>query len=508
MNDWLAQQARKRPDAPALIAGEDCLSWKALAERARQRAGVLVDHGLGRGSVVAVEAGNTLESVCWMHAVFWLGASLFPFHPRLPPAVLEQRLSHLAPDALVMADSDHALVSVMPGVGRILPMMAPDESVISDVPACELDDDHVLTILWTSGSSGAARAVPLSMANHVASTRAIAERLNLTEQDRWLLCLPLDHIGGLAILVRAMITGASIVVHEAFDPGSIRSDLARQPITLASMVPTMLARLVHQDDARPWQSKLRALLVGGAPATGQLLNQARAAGLPVVPTWGMTEACSQLATLDPAEADRVDFPANPGLVGPPLSGVEVRIEPDPSLPDTTGQCGRLLVRGPMVFRGYRTPDTLPVTGDGDWFDTGDIGRIDEQGRIVMAHRASDLIISGGVNIHAGEVEQVLLKSEWIDDVAVLGLPHQTWGEQVVAVVAVGDSSHHRDDIPATLTDWCRQRLEPAQIPRRWRVLARLPRNATGKCRRDELAALFSDQADGVAAVPAEKIDGD
>ena len=492
MNDWLAQQARKRPDAPALIAGEDGLSWKELAEQARRRAGVLVDHGLGRGSVVAVEAGNTLESVCWIHAVFWLGASLFPFHPRLPPAVLKQRLLHLVPDALVLTDAGQARVSVMPGVGRILPLEAPDESVNSDVPACEPDDDHVLTILWTSGSSGAARAVPLSMANHVASTRAIAKRLDLTEQDRWLLCLPLDHIGGLAILVRAMITGASVVVHEHFDPARIRTALAAQPITLASMVPTMLARMVHHD-AQSWPSKLRALLIGGAPASGQLLNQARAAGLPVAPTWGMTETCSQLATLAPAEAERADFPANPGLVGPPLPGVEVQIEPAQSLPDATGQCGRLLVRGPMVFRGYWTPDAMSGKGGDDWFDTGDIGRIDEQGRIVMAHRASDVIISGGVNINAGEVEQVLLKSEWIDDVAVLGLPHPTWGEQVVAVVAVGKTNHHVDDIPATLTRWCRQHLEPAQIPRRWQVLAGLPRNAAGKCRRDELAALFAEE---------------
>jgi o-succinylbenzoate---CoA ligase len=502
MNNWLAHQAQERPDAPALIAGKHCLSWQELAECARKRAAVLADHGLRPGHVVAVEAESRLESVCWMHAVFWLGATLFPLPPRLPAAVLDQRLARLAPNALVVGDPGQAFASVVSSQTVVVSLTAPAESTDPGPPSSCIDGQDILTILWTSGSSGAARAVPLTMANHVASTRAIAERLGITANDRWLLCLPLEHIGGLAILVRAMITGASVDLHEHFDPDRVRADLATQAITLASMVPTMLARLIEHSP-NPCQSNLRALLIGGAPAAPQLLHDARTAGLPVVPTWGMTETCSQLATLDPAEAARVDFLASPGLVGPPLTGVELRIEPDPSCPDTADNVGRLLVRGPMVFGGYLKSGIAAREQAEDWFDTGDVGRIDAQGRVIMAHRASDLIISGGVNINAREVETILLQSPWVDDVAVLGLPHPTWGEQVVAVIAVSEHDHHLDDIPATLTRWCREHLAPAQIPRRWQVLTRLPRNAAGKCPRDELAALFARPT----CLP-ENIDGD
>lgn len=498
MNDWLARLSRECPDAAALITSRHRLNWLDLAECARLRAGILAEQGIGRDSVVAVEAENSLEAVCWMHAVFWLGATLFPLQPRLPPIVLKQRLSRLAPAALVTGDPGRVAATALPGECPVLALMPPDKSTNSGPPPADMEDKDILTILWTSGSSGPARAVPLSMANHVASTRAIARRLGVTVNDRWLLCLPLDHIGGLAILIRAMITGASVVVHEHFEPERIRTELAAEPITLASMVPTMLARLV-EDSSRPWQSSLRALLIGGAPAAPELLTRARSAGLPVVPTWGMTETCSQLATMDPAEAGRIDFMAHPGLVGKPLAGIELRLEPDPVCSDAHQGNGLLQVRGPMVFKGYLDSDKPPALEDGDWFDTGDVGWIDEQGRVIMGRRASDLIISGGVNIHAGEVEQVLLRSAWVEDVAVFGLPHPIWGEQVVAVVAMGDDQRHDDDMPATLTQWCRQHLEPAQVPRRWRLLARLPRTATGKCRRSDLEALFADESEAPTA---------
>jgi o-succinylbenzoate---CoA ligase len=487
MEAWLATQAAQRPDEVALIEGSRSLTWQNLARQAGQRAAGLAVQGLGPGSLIAVEAANDLESICWIHAVWWLGASVFPFHPDWPAAVLARRLEELAPGAVVTSDQQRlALMSERSGT-LLLDMQQPDESA-NGLEACrQVGDGDLLTMLWTSGSTGAGRPVGLSVANHRASVRAIADRLHLTARDRWLLCLPLDHIGGLAILVRALITGCSVVVHAHFDPEQVRADLTGQPITLASMVPTMLARLL-EDQPGPWSTSLRTLLVGGAPATTRLLSSARASGLPVAPTWGMTEACSQLATLEPGEDADMDFERSPGLVGAPLSGVELRVVPDLELPESDNRTGCLLVRGPMLS------PLVPVDDEG-WFDTGDIGRIDERGRVIMLHRARDLIISGGVNVHAGEVEQVLGQCPWIADVAVLGLAHPNWGEQVVAVVVPGDNAPDGPDRKAALDHWCRSRLEPAQVPRRWRFVAGLPRTAIGKCRRDALEALFIQPGD-------------
>jgi len=487
MEAWLAAQARNQPDALALIEGSHCLSWQALAQQAAKRAAKLAEQGIGHGSRVAVEAANDLESICWIHAVWWLGGCVIPIHPDWPEVVVVRRLEELAPDALVMSRTEQ-LTSQSEWLGMQFVTMDPPDEADEGLDACrQVADGDLLTVLWTSGSTGAGRPVSLSVANHRASVRAITERLQLSKQDRWLLCLPLDHIGGLAILIRALITGASVVVQAHFDPEHVRANLTEQPITLASMVPTMLARLLDHY-AGPWSTNLRALMVGGAPATAQLLSTASTAGLPVAPTWGMTEACSQLATLDPLESGAIDFEHHPGLVGVPLTGVELRVVPDADLPAGNGQAGRLLVRGPMLS------PSVPVDDEG-WFDTGDVGRIDKRGRAVMLHRVRDLIISGGINVHAGEVEQVLRQCPWIADVAVLGLSHPNWGEQVVAVVVPGDNGPDGPDRGPDLDRWCRSRLEPAQVPRQWRFVAELPRTALGKCRRDALEALFSQPGD-------------
>ncbi len=487
MEAWLAAQARNQPDAVALIEGSQCLSWQALARQAGRRAAMLAELGISRGSLVAVEATSDLESICWIHAVWWLGACVFPFHPDWPETVLAHRLEDVGPDAVVTGNPER-LKSLPEWLGTQFVNMGLPDKAGEGIAACrEVADSDLLTVLWTSGSTGAGRPVSLSVANHRASVWAVAERLQLNEQDRWLLCLPLDHIGGLAILVRALITGAGVVVHAHFDPERVRADLIEQPITLASMVPTMLARLLDHH-AGPWSTRLRALLVGGAPATPKLLSRASTAGLSVAPTWGMTEACSQLATLDPGERGDTDFEHSPGLVGAPLSGVELRVVPDADLPEDDGQAGRLLVRGPMLS------PSITVDDEG-WFDTGDVGRIDERGRVIMLHRFRDLIISGGINVHAGEVEQVLRQCPWIADVAVLGLSHPNWGEQVVAVVVPGDNVPDGSNRGADLDRWCRSRLEPAQVPRQWRFVTRLPRTTLGKCRRDALEVLFNQPGD-------------
>ncbi len=221
-------------------------------------------------------------------------------------------------------------------------------------------------------------------------------------------------------------------------------------MTLASLVPTMLARLREAGlSAAP---ALRAILLGGGPAPAELVGWATDVGLPVMPTYGMTETASQIATAAPGER-----------AGRPLPGVELEIAADEEI----------LVRGPMVAPGA-------LAGDG-WLHTGDAGRIDGDGLLHVHGRLKELIVTGGENVAPAEVEQVLLAHPAVADAAVAGLPDPEWGEAITAYVVLdGDAA------AAQLADWCRERLPGYKVPKRIETVASIPRNAAGKILRDRL----------------------
>ena len=253
-----------------------------------------------------------------------------------------------------------------------------------------VDPDAVHSIIHTSGTSGRPRPVELSYANHHASAQASAGHLGVADDDRWLGVLPLFHVGGLAVLLRSVIYATTAVLHERFDPVRVRDAFAAGEVTLASLVPTMLTRLREAGLERA-APELRAILLGGGPIPDGLLDWAVAAGLPVSPTYGMTETASQVVTAPPGERS-----------GRPLPGVELR----------TGDDGEIMVRGPMVARGA-------LSADG-WLHTGDRGHIDAEGRLHVDGRLKEIIVTGGENVSPVEVEEALLTHPAVADAGVAG----------------------------------------------------------------------------------------
>jgi o-succinylbenzoate---CoA ligase len=237
-------------------------------------------------------------------------------------------------------------------------------------------------------------------------------------------------VGGLAVLLRSAIYGTTAILHAGFDAARVRDSLEAGEITLASFVPTMLARLREAGLGRA--PGLRAALLGGGPIPVELLDWALGAGLPVCPTYGMTETASQIVTAPPGERS-----------GRPLPGVELRI----------GEGGEILVRGPMVARGA-------LAADG-WLHTGDSGRLDETGRLHVEGRLKEIIVTGGENVAPAEVEEALVGHPAVVDAGVTGLADPEWGEAITAyVVLAGEVS------PAALRDWTRGRLAPYKVPKR------------------------------------------
>jgi O-succinylbenzoic acid--CoA ligase len=306
-----------------------------------------------------------------------------------------------------------------------------------------------LAVMCTSGTSGEPRPIPLTRTNFEASARASAAHLGVAAYDRWLCCLPIFHVGGLSILIRSALYSTTAVVEEKFDVTRVKDLLESREVTIVSLVPTMLARL--RDAGFEHAPGLRALLLGGGPIPDELFDWAVAVGLPVMATYGMTETTSQIATSDiGTRAAR------------PLSGVELEIADD----------GEIVVRGPMV------------AADG-WLHTGDRGALTEDGLLEVHGRMDDLIVTGGENVAAAEVETVLLEHPGVTDAAVIGVEDPEWGRAVTAFVV---ATSPEDEIVAH----ARARLPGFKVPKQVILLDELPRTASGKVQRAQLESRADD----------------
>jgi O-succinylbenzoic acid--CoA ligase len=358
----------------------------------------------------------------------------------------------------------------MPLLGSVLvpvntrdPRQTVDADIVVDAPltgpeaAAELrgepDPEATWVILHTSGTTAAPKPVHLTYGNFRASAEAAQANLPIGPDDRWLCVLPLFHVGGLSILTRAALYGASAIVHERFDAAAVRDSLESGEATVVSLVATMLRRL--RDAGLDRAPSLRAALVGGGPVPRDLLEWGRAIGLPLLETYGMTETCSQIATAAPG-----------GDAARPLPGVELRI----------GDGGEILVRGAMVSRG--------ALGEDGWLHTGDRGRLDDGGFLHVEGRIKDVIVTGGENVAAEEVEEALAAHPAVADAAVVGRQDAEWGEVVTAFVVVNGAGGVRDD---ELVAWCRERLAGYKVPRAIVRVAELPRTESGKLLKGRLS---------------------
>ncbi len=326
------------------------------------------------------------------------------------------------------AGSVFACLAGVSGGGAVLVGPGLDAPAVHDLAGASL-------VMFTSGTTGRPKGVRLTADNLEAASVASIEHLGHDESDTWLLAMPLNHVGGLSILIRSAFAGGSVRLLPGFDArtfsGAIRGD-----VTMVSVVPTMLHRILEFDPA-PYQG-LRAVLVGGGPIPDGLLRRGAVAGLPVLPSYGMTETFGQVATLRP---------------GSPL---ESRAHPLPGIRLRIGSCGLIAVRGRQVSPGYLgEPDR-----DDDWFVTSDLGELDDDGALRVAGRVDAVIVTGGENVDPMRVEVELLAHPGVDDVFVVGIPDERWGE-IVAAVYVGSATE--DELASDLGE----RLPRHMVPSRW-----------------------------------------
>ena len=475
MQNWLEAQMRARPEAPAVYYAGASTTYRQLYEQVERVAVALHAQGIGVGSVVAMLMGNSLSTIQVIHGLMRVGATLAMLNTRLTVDELVYQVQ-AARCSLVLHD-EGTCVQAEALSARLGPNLKTSEiSEVSDVhstpwPAITLDAPAV--IMFTSGSSGTPKGVVLSWGNFWHSAMASAYRIGVLPNERWLCVLPLYHVGGLSIVLRSCLYGTAIDLHIRFDTDSIHRALSNEPITLISLVPTMLHRLLEGGAASAKYPYLRLVLLGGAAAAPELMARAAAKSIPIATTYGLTEATSQVATALPADTQR-----NPGSVGKGLVLTEIRVVDEAGRDLVPGEIGEVIVRGPTVMHGYLNDPiaTAHAIRDG-WLYTGDLGFLDAEGDLHLVQRRNDLIVTGGENVYPAEVEAVLRKHPAVHDVVVVGVPSAEWGQQVAALVVPVMSV--LIDV-AALTAFCRQSLAGYKVPRLFRLAETLPQTASGK----------------------------
>jgi o-succinylbenzoate---CoA ligase len=439
---WLERAARTAPTVTALQAQDARLSYAELERAARAGALELTERGGRAGQRVAIALPPGLAFAQALHACFLLGAVAVPVDLRLTPSERKR----IAAGATVLVEEPLSIAVREGGHSQALARYA------------NHDLDAVCAVIHTSGTTSNPRPIELTYGNFLWSAIGSGVALGVDPQERWLCALPLSHVGGLSILIRSAIYGTTAVIHERFECERALAAIQGERITIVSLVSTTLARLLDAGLNNP--PRLRCALTGGGPVPAALVQRARAAGVPVLETYGLTECCSQAATAPLAVGGR-DTGA-----GVPLFCTRTEIAPD----------GEILLSGPTVARGAQGADGR--------LHTGDLGRIDERGFLHVTGRKADTIVSGGENVAPSEVEAVLESCPGVLEAAVLGRPDEQWGEAVSAIVVTAAGAVVNERV---VREHCAARLAPFKVPKHVTFAsAPLPRTASGKLLRREL----------------------
>jgi o-succinylbenzoate---CoA ligase len=418
--------ARQAPEAIGLSTAERAFTFGELAQLTAQRlrAADLQDSG---AAPFVLDATSSIDTLVTLYALLELGRPALLLHPKLT-----------APERR----------AALQAAGR-------SEGTL---PA------EAAAIVFTSGTTGQPRGAVLTRAALIASAAASAANLGWQDDDCWLLAMPIARVGGLSIVTRCLAARRAVALVPGFDAGRFPAWVQQYRVTLASLVPTMLAKVLdaHRDWIPP--AHLRAVLIGGSAAPASLLARAAQRRLPIVITYGCTETCSQVVATPYA----LRFDAARCGAGRPLPGAQVRIVE-----------GHIEVRGPMRMAGYAGEPPLDPE---EWFDTSDVGEFDAESFLHVKARTGDVIITGGENVYPREVEQVLEAFPGIAAAGVFGVPDETWGQVVAAALVVQGPPIEERELVAFLAT----RLAPHKRPRKISVVAALPQTSAGKLDREAL----------------------
>jgi O-succinylbenzoic acid--CoA ligase len=423
-------------------------------------------------------------------AASWkLGVPIIPLSTKLSQNELEDIIHELSP-SLIFCDTNNR--NRLTG-DDIIHM---DENFFLnaftfDIRELELPDpkkiqeSQIFGYFLTSGTTGKSKIVPLKRRQMIFAAKASAKNFQPEPNHFWLLCLPLNHIGGISIIFRSLLYGSAIYRMGRFNEEMVTEFLSENPkFQAASLVPTMLSRLLKNPLFKTHKD-FKAILLGGGPTTQQLLKRSVERGIPIVSSYGMTETCAQIVANPMTAPSGMYTPLK--SVGKPFAPNELQIRDDNGKKLGKNQSGMIWLKGPQVFDGYYNQnDSDEIFDKNNWFRTGDFGHLNGFDQLFIESRREDLIISGGENINPIEVEEAILKLSPIKEAVVIGLPDEEWGQKVTAIVTLmngktPDITELKEQLSPNLTDF--------KIPKELIIVDTLPKTMMGKVKRWELTQM-------------------
>jgi acyl-CoA synthetase (AMP-forming)/AMP-acid ligase II len=516
--NFLSIPASLFPEQEIVVCGGKRFTYAEMLGRVRRLSSALRDRGVGRGEKVAILATNSHRYLECAYATAAAGATFVPLNYRAKLHELEYMIGCAAPKVLFVAERYESLLdelegSLPPGMARVgLESGAGSEHLESlvesgreDVEDAEVEEEDTCILMYTSGTTSLPKGVMLTFGDFTTYVVGTVEMADGSPRGTAVLCVPLYHIAGATSIMTSLWAGRRVVVLPQFDAGEWLDGVARERATHAFVVPTMLKKILdHPDFAKTDLTSLENLSYGGAPMPFPVIRRAVEsfpASCGFVNAFGQTETTSTLTVLGPDDHRLTGDPAADEdrlrrlrSIGKPLPDVEVKVVGEDGAELGPNETGEILVRTPRVMKGYAGDVQGGAKLEADGFlHTRDLGYVDQDGYVFLVGRQDDMIIRGGENIAPAEVEAVLQTHPCVDEVAVLGLPNEEWGQVVAAAVVLkpGVSAS-----AAELSEHCRARLASFKKPEVIRLLDELPRNPLGKVLRNELRARFGESSGG------------
>ncbi len=507
----LARTVRLYADRPAILDLQGTSSWQQFCDRVGRAAGVLLSLGVERGQRYGLICRNGFRSAELICAGYWIGAVPVPINYRLAPPEIGFILDNAECEILILDNHFADLAStseLSPWFHRIL--LVAETATKSDRPEyddllrrassaemCECAEEDDAILLYTGGTTGRPKGVPLSHKNVVSNALQLGFELGPRSDDVYLHVAPMFHSADL-LATPFILTGAAHVFLPKFSGKSVLEAIQRWRVTVTLMTPTMLIMTMQEPEIDHYDlSSLRQLIYGSSPMAVEWITRivARFRDVEIVQAYGLTETSPILTLLHAVEHEQAVSTGKHDVlrsVGRQMPAVEMKIVDDQGRDLAVGEPGEVVVRGPNVVNRYlKRPEETKAAFRGGWFYTGDIARMDETGYLYLLDRKKDLIITGGEIVFSSEVEAVLYQNPKIHECAVIGVPDETYGESLLAAVVPTTGASLTED---ELIAHCRGKIGGYKIPRRYVFLDHLPKSAMDKILKTELRRAYSGKA--------------
>ena len=453
---WLQKQVNKNPEKLFIQFGDNQCSYLDIAEMVQTYSRSLLRENIQPQDRILIYLPCGVELIEIILACFEIGAVAAPISPKLTEGERNVVIDKIQPKLIITSWNKK-----LPDFPSPIPVSCIEElpnassgcSVIKNDYIYNRDD--ITAIILTSGTTGIPKAVQLTYGNFEASCNNWNEFLKFQSNDQFLCCLPLHHIGGLAVMLRALMFGFSVNLVSTFEAKLVLDTIIKYPVSIISLVPTMLKRILDLEGGLKAIKSLRWILLGGGPSPKYLLDLCIKEKLNIVKVYGMSETCSGTVGLK-----LLDEPQNKLYAGRPFNGAKIWTENN-----------ELYISGPMVMKGY-----VGEAATNGHHNSHDLGQVDNGNLVFLDIRRKDLIITGGENVNPLEVEEALLQIEGVTDVAVIGVEDVEWGEKVVAYIVNSEfgipSSEFRMKLKGQISDF--------KIPKEFIQVSSIPRNELGK----------------------------